>query len=504
MADISFSQFPDNWLLPLFWAEVDSSRAGTVTLSEPVILIGQMFTTGGTAGTATPNIPIAVASDANAQAYFGAGSMLERMLNAFLKDNPAALLYCLPLADPSAGVAASGLITVSTVPTGSGILSLYVAGQRLQINVLGTETVTQMATNIAAAINGLNTLPITATSAIGVVTLTCRWKGATGNDIIVMDSYRGALGGESLPVGLTLAYTALASGAGAPDLTAAIAAMGDNHYDYCCLPYTDSVSLGAMETEYGFGATGRWGWMRQLYGGIFSAVRNNYAAHMAFGPTDNSPVATVMAIEPASPSPVWEWASSYTAKASSALLNDPARPLQTLELTAVLPAPANARFIKSQLNNMVGVGLAVQGVDANGYAAILIEASRYQKNVYGQGDTAYFVITTLYTNAFILRSLDAAITTKYPRSKLADNGTPFSAGQAIVTPNVIRSELVAEYAQLEFDGVAENLSAFKQYLIVQRDSTNPNRLNVLYPPDLINQLRTFAVLYQFRLQYPTT
>jgi len=28
-------------------------------------------------------------------------------------------------------------------------------------------------------------------------------------------------------------------------------------------------------------------------------------------------------------------------------------------------------------------------------------------------------------------------------------------------------------------------------------------VNVLYPPDLVNQLRIFAVLGQFRLQYST-
>ena len=42
---------------------------------------------------------------------------------------------------------------------------------------------------------------------------------------------------------------------------------------------------------------------------------------------------------------------------------------------------------------------------------------------------------------------------------------------------------------------------FKAHLIVERDPNNPNRVNVLYPPDLINQLRIFAVLAQFRLQY---
>jgi hypothetical protein len=52
-----------------------------------------------------------------------------------------------------------------------------------------------------------------------------------------------------------------------------------------------------------------------------------------------------------------------------------------------------------------------------------------------------------------------------------------------------------------YNGLVENLAAFKSHLLVERDPNDPNRLNVLYPPDLINQLRIFAVLAQFRLQY---
>jgi hypothetical protein len=52
-----------------------------------------------------------------------------------------------------------------------------------------------------------------------------------------------------------------------------------------------------------------------------------------------------------------------------------------------------------------------------------------------------------------------------------------------------------------WNGLVENLVQFKAHLIVERDPNDPNRVNVLYPPDLINQLRIFAVLAQFRLQY---
>ena len=93
------------------------------------------------------------------------------------------------------------------------------------------------------------------------------------------------------------------------------------------------------------------------------------------------------------------------------------------------------------------------------------------------------------------------ITQKYPRHKLANDGTRFGPGQAIVTPSVIRGELIAEYAAMEYEGLVENAELFAKYLIVERNASNPNRLDVLLPPDLVNQLRIFAMLNQFRLNY---
>ena len=187
--------------------------------------------------------------------------------------------------------------------------------------------------------------------------------------------------------------------------------------------------------------------------------------------------------------------------AQRALINDPARPLQTLELTGVLPAPLHERFDRMELNSMAGSGIATQETDPNNVPMILRETTTYQLNLYGQGDDAYELVTTLATLARLLRNQKQAVTSQFPRYKLADDGTRFGPGQAITTPSLIASALVAQYQVDMFNGLVENIGAFKQNLIVERDVNNPNRVNVLYPPDLINQLRVFAVLAQFRLQY---
>ena len=125
----------------------------------------------------------------------------------------------------------------------------------------------------------------------------------------------------------------------------------------------------------------------------------------------------------------------------------------------------------------------------------------YQVNSFGVADTSYLDSETLHTLAYIIRRLKSVITSKFARYKLADDGTKFGAGQAIVTPSIIKGEILAEYAKLEAEGIVENLDAFKKALIVERSAKDPNRINVLLPPDLVNQLRVFATLVQFRLQY---
>ena len=234
---------------------------------------------------------------------------------------------------------------------------------------------------------------------------------------------------------------------------------------------------------------------------MFSAKRGLYADLLLWGETVNSGVESVMAVEVASPSPVFEWAAAYAAKAQRALINDPARPLQALTLNKIRSAPIHQRFDFPEINSLASGGLAIQKIGSDNQPMIARECTTYQLNLYGQSDDAYELVTTLATLAKLLRNQRQAITSKYPRHKLANDGTKFGPGQAIVTPGIIKGELIAQYQQDMYSGLVEDLANFKRHLIVERDPNDPNRVNVLYPPDLINQLRIFAVLAQFRLQY---
>jgi phage tail sheath gpL-like len=500
---IEFAQFPANWKQPLYWVEIDPSMAGLPTNRQPCLLVGQKLPEGK----APVNIPIPIGTLAQAVDQFGAGSMLARMFDIFMRNNVAHEMYGLAPPDPVGAVKASGTITVTSAPTEAGTIHLYIGGMLVPVVVTSTDSAAQVATKILAAIEDDERLPVTATIVSGStadISLTCKWPGQSGNDIILMDSYKGTLAGERLPTGLVLTYSnqgKLTGGAGVPIFDDAIAALADEAYEYVALPYNDGTSIDAWDAEYGFSDTGRWGWMRQAYGLVFSAYRGDYATTITWGQTNNSGTLSWMTVEPTAPSPIWEWASAYCAKAARALLNDPARPLQTLELTGISGARKHERWTVTELNNFAGVGIATQHMGPNHVPQIQRETTGYQLNLYGHGDDAYELVTTLATLARLIRNQRHAITSKYPRHKLADDGTRFGVGQKIVTPSIIKAELVAQYRIDEFNGLVENVRAFKANLQVERDPNDPNRVNVLYPPDLINQLRIFAVLAQFRLQY---
>jgi hypothetical protein len=69
----------------------------------------------------------------------------------------------------------------------------------------------------------------------------------------------------------------------------------------------------------------------------------------------------------------------------------------------------------------------------------------------------------------------AATTQKFPRAKLADDGTQFDPCQPIVTRSIYKAEIIAQYGQMEFDGESRHCCA-------QRARPEPARRALGAPP----------------------
>jgi phage tail sheath gpL-like len=493
---ISFNTVPQNILTPLFYAEMDSTQAGYFTQNQRILLIGQKLATG----TAPADVPVLVSRNDEAKGLFGLASMLTSMHKIVRLNDLIGEVWCLPIADPGAGVAAAGTVTFSGSPTEAGTYNLYIGDDRIQMAVAVSQTPAQLATALAAAINAETELPVTAVAAAAVVTVTLRHKGLVGNDLKLQSNYRGSAGGEITPAGMNAAIVQPTGGTGVPSLDAAIAALGDEEFDFVIHPFSDAASLDSLKLLMNDNA-GRWSYSKQIYGHVYTAKRDTLVGLQNFGVTRNDQHHTIAGFENGVPSPLWEFAAAYGARNAVFIKADPARPTQTGVLQGILPAPASQRFIKTERETLLNAGIATNIVDAGGNVMIERAVTTYQRNSFGQKDPSYRDSETMHQLTTVVRRMRNRITTKYPRHKLADDGTVFGSGQAIITPKVARGEFIAEYKAMELEGLVENSKLFAKYLVVQRNANDPNRLDVLFPPDLVNQLRIFAVLVQFRLQY---
>ncbi|MGO4743081.1 phage tail sheath subtilisin-like domain-containing protein [Serratia quinivorans] len=493
---VPFNRLPSNQRAPFFYAEFDNSMANTATAVQRTLLIGQMLPTA----TATPGIPQKVSSDSAVAGICGSGSMLHNMMTAYLANDISAELWILPLADGSTGTtAATGKLQVVTAAAATGVLSLYIAGVRVQLTVVSTDDKVAVAAAIAVLINGQSKLPVTAVvdvTATDTVNLTAKNKGAHGNSIDIRLNYLEAAGGEETPQGMELKITPMASGAGAPELTDALGNLQDRAFDFIVNPYTDTVSLDAMK-EFLSDATGRWSYAQQLYGHSFGALAGTYGSLSAAGEARNNQHETLLGIK-GSPTPAYLWAPALTGAIAPSLRNDPGRPTQTLTINGVLAPPLEDRFALTERNNLLYSGISTFTVADDGSVQVEKTITTYQKNKFGDADDSYLNIETLFLLMFVTRFLRTQITSKFSRMKLANDGTRFAPGSAIVTPNVIRAELIAQYRTLEYNGYVQDSAAFAKTLLVERNSSNTKRIDVLWTGTLIDQLEIFALLNQWR------
>jgi phage tail sheath gpL-like len=124
----------------------------------------------------------------------------------------------------------------------------------------------------------------------------------------------------------------------------------------------------------------------------------------------------------------------------------------------------------------------------------------YQTNSLGADDIAYLDANTLFTIMYLRYDFRTQILSRYPRAKLANDGVQIGPGQQVMTPKLGKSEAINIFRGWETLGLVEGIDTFKRDLICVRSTTDPNRLEWILPPDLVNQFRVGAATIQFLLE----
>ena len=490
---ITFTQIPSTQLRLLAGVELDRTGTAPAAGRARTVLVGQKLN----AGSATANAVVYVGTEARAKALFGQGSHLHLMVQALLANDPTAEVYAIPLSDNGAGTAAIGSVQVTAAATASGTISLYIAGQLVSVGVSAGDSANDIAASINTAINDIADLPVTSTVSTSTVTVTCRHKGTLGNAIDTRVNYRV---GEQLPAGVALTITQVGAGtAGAtdPTLTTANTALQSANWRWCVYPYTTDTQQDALDTIM----LARWDAQSGKLGGHFSAYSDTVVNLQTWAADRNSPHGSTLGLY-SSPTPTWVTAAAYCGAVAKSLRAHPAVPLSDVVLSGVLAPATSAQFTASEGNTLGLDGVATAYVDAHGATRINCAVTHYKTDGNGTADTTYQFVNAPYQTAYIIDALTSGLRSAFAGKILVDDASLVSVGTPAVDVSMIRAYLLGVYDRLQRDAITENADLFADALTVERDTGNPNRVNVYFPPDLANQLHVLAVLVRPYLQLP--
>lgn len=478
---IAFNLIPLSINTPGSFIEFDTSRAVQGTPAQPhtVLLAGIMGS-----GTATAGTIVKVKSPDDAVTKFGQHSPLAQLCAAYKSIDRLTEVFAYGFAEPT-GTNASGTWTITGPATEDGALPFYVSGRRIEVAVTSGDTATDVGDALVTAHNLLTDSPTTVANAAGVVTATVRHDGPHGNGVKLGVALKD---GESVPAGLAVAVVQPTSGATSEDYAALVTAMGEDQYNTIVITSNDSTEVAKIVTEL----EDRWGPMRQIEGSLFTSLSGTQGALTTAGNGYNSHTLVFTGTEANAllPAP-WEVAGLVAARDAYQTQVDPARPRTGLVLGGASAPPRGSRFTRAERDTLLSDGVSTTKAASDGRLLIERLITTYQTNASGITDVALKDQTSVRTLAYLRYSIRARIASKYGRHKLADDGNE-RAGQPIVTSSILRAELIALFREWQDAGLVENIDQYKDELLVERDDNDPNRVNAIIPPDLINSFLVFA------------
>lgn len=508
---ISFSEVPADNLVPMFMTEFDNSNAAKGgAMPWKNLLIGQALS-ANSANTGTLKL---ITSDEQADALYGAGSQIARMIRAFRKNTRNSELWALAVADGT--TAAEGSIAVSfsgsaSVAPKSGAIRLMIGGQSVNADVVAGKTAAQVATAIVEAINANQQLPVTAdnivsTNPTATVTLTAKNGGTCGHGIdIRYNHYQG----QELPDGVVLTVVNMNGGGSDTSYeTAGVGTIIRGTWFNAIVAGSDDAS----NVSYIKGLLDeRWQATVQQTGVLFFSLNGcvvdgdpdvyygtaSLDALKTRGNALNSQVVVLPSL-PETPTPGFEVAAAVLGCVAPKALNDPAQPLSNWAVAGIV-APRETDREDLEGNNLLlkaGCALLTCGNDGTVYLKRMV--TTYKTNPAGAKDTSYQQLEKVFTLSFLRWDWNNYLAGRYPHAKLADDGTDFGPGQVIMTPKLGEAELLGRYEYWISKGLVQDYATFKANLVVARDPDDDTALQFLIPADLIDQFFIGKSKIQFK------
>lgn len=480
---IAFDLITKTNRVPGAYAEVDASRALSAQPGElhKVLIIAPMLTGGSAVADTIVEVPGMLGGDP----LFGAASIASGMVRFFKRINPNARVFVLPVADAAGGVAATSTLTLAGTSTAAGSLTVRIGDQRVSVAIpLGT-TAAAAAALVNTALGNEPRLRVTSAVAGAVLTFTARHKGTFGNYVTIE--------GEVLPPGITATAAQPANGATNASIATALANVDDTRYDTIVSAFDDAANITLLNAEL----ARRWTPVVKLPAHAFVGIRGTHGAMIALGNAQNSEHLTYVGAG-LSPTPPWVWAAQAAARDAQQVDALPNRPRNGLSLDdCEAPKPAD-RLDQAERNALLYDGVSTFKVDPAGKVLIERLITTYQVTANGTADATYLAVETVRNLADYYLSV-LALGARHERDLIAPDGTVVDPGVPVVTPKMMRGELISHYRQRVRNGLSKDEDGFARDLVVELPADDVERMNAHVMPRFINGLVTLAFKISFQL-----
>jgi len=472
MPPIVFQDFPTGRRTPGHHVEFNTRIAGRglVASTTKVLFIGQRLSTGSVAELTL----VQVTSPADAQAYFGRGSQLARMLVAAFAENRQLNAWAIALDDDGAGVAATQTVTFSGTASGDVLVKLWIAGELVELLARDGDA----AADVAGDIDDLLTtttapdLPMTGAAVAAVLTMTARNKGTVGNAIDVHIEFDGD--------GLSAVVAAGATGATDPDIQDALDVAFPDDFDFIVSAFGDATALGSLETHLDNLVD-----PVESRGGLgVGANSDTYSAATTLAANFSTSGFMNVAALPGSPTWAPELAAMYAAVLASQ--DDPAMPYNHLPLVgALVPWDAADRLTAAEVEAALHAGVSPLVLGAGTKIRIVRAITTYVENEAGEEDDALMDVTTSRTLFYARAQLLAMLNLNYPRAKNT------AARRA-----AIRQDIIALLYAMQAAEILEDIDEHAEQVTVETNPSVDTRIDIFIPTDVVPGLHIAAALLQ--------
>jgi phage tail sheath gpL-like len=424
--------------------------------AKEILIVGQMLA----AGTQPVNTPVQLLRETDSEGYFGKGSPIDIAAKAAFLANPNIILSAVGIAD--AGTKAAQTITIAGGnAANSGEMWFYIMGRKVVLTIVVGDTPTAQGTNLAAAINARDDLPVTANAAAGVVTITCRVGGTIGNTITLRAfTPQGFVPGSTY----TLGGSTLTGGVGVVSTTNATAACSTHRYHLIVSCFDDQTTEQAMrdyvtaegQAELGAGELAITAQVGALSAQTTQALAVNglRSVHISINGTES-------------------WFVEVAAAAAAVMASESVatRPYNTLPLPGIKAPPIASRWLRTETRSLIDNGCSPLVAGTDDVVRFLRVVSTNVTNAAGNKDYSVLDITKVQAFDDIRDNATLMLNTNYPRARWADSDPDGLLPTDVATPAKVQGDFLNMLRDRQSNGIVQQVEQYASQIVVNKVGT---------------------------------